>query len=540
MKNIETQANEKLPTYASPMDTERLWGNIESQLKEDKKRRFLIWFWPLLVGLSLVGGVYYAVFIVQKEDVKPVAIEPIAGFVGGIQGLSTAKTAIDTKNIAVVGGEEMKQKQEDSGAFLTSPTKKIKNEVIGSNLGQGSIRLTSPPNPLCFDYAQQPKEHIPSSLRNKVSNNSNIVLETKPISSSNLGYTPLVVERSRNIGGRGAVAKNDITPNNSNKPITLINPTNQSNPTPTTYPIPQNQTEQITETTSKSTSKSTQNHEFPTLKTPISLVSSQNSTPFNIATITTTNKCYPFKKKRNTPYFGIYGGAQYPLKKLTTENTEFYSLLEKRKASETVLEGASIGAFVGFRIKGGLFLEGGAEYNSINERFNWQKTTKDTIGRTVVQSYLLNAPGDTTFFADTAFVVQNTIDSKKTFNHYRFLQIPIAFGYEFKNAGKWKPYIKGGVAINIRFRQKAEIYNLVGEPTLYLSSASSSADYPFTKKINISPFVNLGMAYLLTPRIELFGEARYFHHTQKITSATYPLVQRYRLPGMNMGLRFRM
>jgi hypothetical protein len=526
MKNIETQANKKLPTYASPMDTERLWGNIESQLKEDKKRRFLIWFWPLLVGLSLVGGVYYAVYFAQKEDVKPVAIEPIASVIGEIHGLSTAKTAINAEDVSVVEGEEMKQKQGDSGVFLTSPTKKIKDEVIGSNLGQGSIRLTSPPNPL-------KGEHIPSSLRNKVSNNSNIVLKTKSISSSNLGYTPP-------LGGRGAVTQNDaplINPtNNFNNPITPKNLTNPTNPTLTNSQIIPNPIETTTETSQNLT----QNHEFPTLNTPIQLVSSQNSTPLNIAIIATTNKCYPFKKKRNTPYFGIYGGAQYPLKKLTTENTEFYSLLEKRKASETVLEGASIGAFVGFRIKGGLFLEGGAEYNSINERFDWNKTTRDTIGRTVVQSYLLNAPGDTTYFADTAFVIQKTVDSKKTFNHYRFLQIPISFGYEFKNAGKWKPYIKGGVAINIRFRQKAEIYNLVGEPTLYLSSASSSADYPFATKINISPFINLGTAYLLTPRIELFGEVRYFHHSQRITSGLYPLVQKYKLPGVNLGLRFRM
>jgi hypothetical protein len=532
MKNIETQANEKLPNYASPMDTERLWGNIESQLKEDKKRRFLLWFWPLLLGLSLMGGVYYAVFIAQKEDVKPVAIEPIAGVVEKIHEFSAHEfslpdLALNTNELKVVAEEEIKQKQGNNGSFhLASPTKKIKDEVIGSNLGQGSIRLTSPPNPL-------KGEHIPSNLRNNTSNNSNIVLETKAISSNDLGYSPP-------LGGRGAVAQNDVTlndsTNNLNNPITPKNLTNPTNPTLTNSQIIPNPIETTTETSQNLT----QNHEFPTLNTPIQLVSSQNSTPLNIATIATTNKCYPFKKKRNTPYFGIYGGAQYPLKKLTTENTEFYSLLEKRKASETVLEGASIGAFVGFRIKAGLFLEGGAEYNSINERFDWNKTTRDTIGRTVVQSYLLNAPGDTTFFADTAFVVQNTVDSKKTFNHFRFLQIPIAFGYEFKNAGKWKPYIKGGVSINIRFRQKAEIYNLVGEPTLYLSSASSSADYPFATKINISPFVNLGTTYLLTPRLELFGEVRYFHHTKKITSATYPLEQRYRLPGVNLGLRFRM
>jgi hypothetical protein len=501
MKNIETQANEKLPNYASPMDTERLWGNIENQLKEDKKRRFLPWFWPLFVGLSLIGGVCYAVYFAQKEDVKPVAIEPIASIVGEIHGLSTTKTAINAEDVSVVEGEEMKQHS-------------------------SSIRLTSPPNPL-------KGEHLPSSLRNNVSNNSNIALKTKSISSSDLGYTPP-------LGGRWAVAQNDVTlndsTNNSNNPITPKNLANPTNPTLTNSQITPNPIETTTETSQNLT----QNHEFSTLKNPIQLVLSQNSTPFNIATFATTNKCYPFKKKRNTLYFGIYGGAQYPLKKLTTENTEFYSLLEKRKASETVLEGTSIGAFVGFRFKGGLFLEGGGEYNSINERFDWNKTIRDTIGRTVVQSYLLNAPGDTTFFADTAFVVQKTVDSKKTFNHYRFLQIPIAFGYEFKKAGKWKPYIKGGVAINLRFRQKAEIYNLVGEPTLYLSSASSSADYPFTTKINISPFVNLGTAYLLTPRVELFGEVRYFHHTQSVTNKAYPLVQRYRLSGVNVGLRFRM
>jgi hypothetical protein len=502
MKNIETQANEKLPTYASPMDSERLWSNIENQLKEDKKRRFLLWFWPLLLGLSLIGGFYYAFFNAQKEEISNVVSEPTAGIEKIQEFTTSSKPTINTEEVLVVEGEERTQNQ-------------------GNQADYGSFRSTNPPNLL-------KGEHISSNLSNTTSNNSNVVLEMNETSSNDL-------ESTLALGDWVSQAQDDVSSISINSPKKPINPTNQSNILEKSASNLENQTEVSTVKL-----KSKQVYEFSLLRSPISLVFSQIETKLQIASINLKNQCYSFKKKRGAPYIGIYGGAQYPLKKLSTENTEFYSLLEKRKASETVLEGKSIGAFMGFRIKGGLFLVGGAEYNCINERFDWEKTMRDTIGRTVVQSYLLNAPGDTTFFADTAFVVQNTIDSKKTFNHYRFLQIPIAFGYEFKNAGKWKPFIKGGVAFNIRFRQKAEIYNLAGEPTLYLSSASSTADYPFATKINISPFVNLGTAYLLTSRVELFGEARYFHHTQRVTSGLYPLVQRYRLPGVNMGLKFRM
>ena len=238
------------------------------------------------------------------------------------------------------------------------------------------------------------------------------------------------------------------------------------------------------------------------------------------------------------PYFGLYGGAMYPLKSLSAKRTDFETIAAGRQETETVLEGISAGAYMGMRHRNGLFGEAGLEYLRLNERFDLTSLVTDTIGMVAVIGIIVNAPGDTTFISDSVAVLRETRFVKRTYNNYRFIQIPLAVGYEWQAGNNWSIYGKAGVSVNLRFRQKAEMLNLNGLPEKY-SSEKAGVGYPFRSKIGLSPFVNVGARYRLTPNLSLFAELRYLHQSGDLTAVGYPLRQRYRLPGGNVGAHFQ-
>ena len=238
------------------------------------------------------------------------------------------------------------------------------------------------------------------------------------------------------------------------------------------------------------------------------------------------------------PYFGVYGGAQYPVKTLQAKEPEFENIVADRQETETILEGIAAGAYFGVKHRSGVFAEGGLEYNRINERFDRTTLRTDTIGKIAVIGIIVNAPGDTTFISDSIHILQETRTMKRTYNNYRFLQVPLALGYDWQPNNRWSLYGKAGVAVNLRFQQKAEIINLAGLPDKYVSE-KAGAGYPFRSKISLSPFVNAGARFRLTDHLSVFGELRYLHHTSEITADDYPVRQQYKLPGMNVGAHWR-
>ncbi len=250
-----------------------------------------------------------------------------------------------------------------------------------------------------------------------------------------------------------------------------------------------------------------------------------------------SSKCYSFGGSGFSlkPYFGIYGGASYPLKTLESRTDEFEALAARRRETETVLEAVQIGGFVGMKHPSGIFGEAGAEFQRINERFDWSSTRRDTFGQIAISTIIINAPGDTTFFKDTIDLVRETKTIKKTFNNYRTLSLPIAVGFEFNRGGRFLPYLKLGAAINLTFKQKAEIADATGRSQLFISE-NAGTDHPFRTKIGISPFVNVGARFHLKNGLSAFGEVRYLHHSTEITSENYPVRQKYGLPGANLGL----
>ncbi len=237
------------------------------------------------------------------------------------------------------------------------------------------------------------------------------------------------------------------------------------------------------------------------------------------------------------PYLGIYAGAHLPIRKIEPKTREHDTFAASRVATEKNLESVNGGAFFGLQAKNGLSVEGGFEYLRINERFRATDSTIVQIGKVVTTGYIITAPGDTTFVLDTVDVLQTTVNTRTIYNHYSFMSIPIGVGFTFNQKAPLKPYLKGGIQINIGTRQKVGMLDSDGQYRLYKSSDFGASGFPFRTTVGILPFVQAGARVSLGGELEAFGEVRYLFMQRDITTDSFPLRQRYRAVGAQLGLR---
>lgn len=281
---------------------------------------------------------------------------------------------------------------------------------------------------------------------------------------------------------------------------------------------------------------------LPNMQVPASLTAQTGkATLFAVAAsnpATPNTNCYDWSPKPQL-YGGVYLGASYPFKSLTAQKKEHEAYADIRKNTESVLESVQGGVFVGVMTPKKIFVEGGFEYNRINERFRTTTTTTDTIARYEVIGWVVNAQGDTTFVRDSVFVSQTTTTGATIYNNFQFYNIPIAVGYEFGSAkSRFRPYLKGGVAINIAMPYKSGFLDNAGNINIF-ESADKKPDTPYRTRIGAIPFAAVGARMSLNERIDAFGELNYRYHLKNVTLDDYLLQQRYSLLGINLGLSMR-
>lgn len=249
-------------------------------------------------------------------------------------------------------------------------------------------------------------------------------------------------------------------------------------------------------------------------------------------------ECFNWKTKPRW-HLGLYGTGGYPIKNLTTQNEEFADLTADRKQTEKVLEAVGGGFYAGIHFKNKWLVESGLDFLRINERFTRTNTTVDTIGKTLIVSYIVNAPGDTTFTQGESYIVQTTIASRKTYNHYSTLNLPVAVGYEWSISRRFSAQIKAGTAINLHFQQKAEIATSDQQSILY-QNGQPATDYPFRARLGVIPFAEFGMRWSFADRMSLCGSVYYRYFVQPFSVATGPVEQRYQLAGARIGLQYQL
>jgi hypothetical protein len=71
-KNIKNKI-EQLQTYSSPIDLPLAWDALDRRMNRKKRRKILVWFWPLFLGLMATG--YHYMSDTHSKDIQDVDVQ---------------------------------------------------------------------------------------------------------------------------------------------------------------------------------------------------------------------------------------------------------------------------------------------------------------------------------------------------------------------------------------------------------------------------------------------------------------------------------
>lgn len=246
--------------------------------------------------------------------------------------------------------------------------------------------------------------------------------------------------------------------------------------------------------------------------------------------------CYSFKGGCEHLYFEPYVAADYTSVAFKPRNGESKDYMNARINSEKPMLSPALGARLSLVSCGGLALRAGFSYQSNIFKFNYadQNATRNSTINILVDT-IFPSPGDTIFVWDTLSIVQHGTLLKKTFNHFRSIDIPILAGYELETY-KWIFSVNGGAIFNIVSWQKGDILNPELDP-VSVTSGNDNNYKAFKTNTGISLTANLGFYYKLPNHAQLMFEPYFRYPLKSVTLDEYPLEEKHLTGGIRVGLR---
>ncbi len=210
-----------------------------------------------------------------------------------------------------------------------------------------------------------------------------------------------------------------------------------------------------------------------------------------------------------------------------------------RESHESTLEGHRAGALLKFKVKSGFFLKAGLEVANINEKLEYESSVEEaiTIENTIIRYEILPDGTEVPVYGD----IQGTIITNKKwlyYNQYRFIDVPVLVGYEFRT-NRWNVAVEGGVLINQSMRfsdgetsDPGSTFGMVsGEPEL-------SGDY-YKSRTGLALQLGGGLGYSLSKSVTLWATPSLRHGLGSIGANDYELNQNYTSVNVLLGAELK-
>ena len=474
---LENFIKGKVENYKTPANSDLLWQNIQARQNLEKKpRRRFLFLW-LFVGFITVSGLS-AFFFYNKTTNRN-----------------------DLSNAIAQTGE----KQED-----TSPQKseylKI-DEII--NVDKGEQESTQ--------YAETTKSN-PEQLKKQ-----NDLNKTKNYHSEKRknNFTQGIINTpDLESGPKSDLHSSEI---NQRKNLQLNSANNSVEPG-----VKNNQSLSMITHLQKSPSY-TEVEQLPTRLIPPIIQKKQKSLTLN--KITSYKKTpLPQNKKWNlsTAVYFNYGKA---IRSLSGSDAESY--IQIRDSLESGIDAIRAGLDFRLRNKSGFYIKTGLEYGQINERFDYQMAWDSTfIMPDQIIAIVYDVDGSSSNIIGEGAVHEFHYKSKKIYNRYYSIDIPILIGYE-SSMPKFNWLVEGGIAINAWFMPDGEILNKLGEPLILKDNT-----HLFKSNTGISLMSSAGFSYQINRKLNTWMSPSIKYQLNSITSSQYALQQKYLKAGMVIGLRW--
>ena len=242
-------------------------------------------------------------------------------------------------------------------------------------------------------------------------------------------------------------------------------------------------------------------------------------------------------------HFTVQGGPAFGLRHLGKgEATTEYR--NTRRETENSLEAFTAAMFYSTTTRNGLILKTGLEYRQINEKFHLKYKKEEIEQRNGVLVQLVDSDGNV--IDETVGlkpVTKITVYSNKSYNHYRFLNVPIGLGYRKDLNRKHGVEISGGVDMNLFFRAKATMGG--GEqdqPVTYQYSEHGNSSYykVFRHTTGWGIWGSYAYDWQATDRLRWQLSATAQMPFKPVTNTEFTVAQRYFNMGVQAGVVYRL
>jgi hypothetical protein len=231
----------------------------------------------------------------------------------------------------------------------------------------------------------------------------------------------------------------------------------------------------------------------------------------------------------------LFGGIDYTAKSLLAKNYDYRWYSQARFDTEKYIQSFNLGFQVNLEHQTGWHLGSGLVYHRIDELFESNSTKEFRTFKEGVVQIVTNADGSLTEVNGQKLVIVRKSWSKRKYNTYTFLNLPMNLGWSH-SVGGFRLAYTAGIDVNLQFSQSGEIIGNEGFPV----SVSEPQNSIFRNLTSVNLNGGIKLLYPLSDRIIIYAEPNIHYNLYSITDPEYPLEQRYFHSGLRIGSRIKL
>lgn len=483
--------NKDLKQYESDVNIDEIWAAIEPEVdiinaEREKKKKFRLPLWWGLSGILLM--VFVTGYFIYNNTSTP-----------EVNNISTET------NIAIDHSPSPVKSNADEAEKQLSPASAFDNNDLTDN--QSNPNDNEQVTPLV------------NHLKNKTITNSAASNPANSTTKKSADDADLLVQSSYLTGAENA---------NTNVPAPLDE----------TAVIPSGTT--LSPTENQMTSNLTLDEEILFLpKTRLPLLTTESELP--PLDFTLSNKPPAFGSS-NSDFPNIFlefqAGISKPNRSLTlSEDNRTDSrdtLLGLRNRFESTLEGLHTNLFVGANLESGFSIKTGVSYTQFTEVYSNNSTISESITVEGIQKIIINLNGDTIPMTGPVDAIRTTTFTKKFYNTYRMVDIPVVLGYQYNNNDDWTTDFELGLFTNILLKTKGKV------PESLTTDMNLETTKIYKSRVGYSFHLGLGVSRRLSEKLSLRLNPNMRYYPKNMLLNSYGLEQRYVFFGVNLGLKMQL
>lgn len=236
-------------------------------------------------------------------------------------------------------------------------------------------------------------------------------------------------------------------------------------------------------------------------------------------------RCYDFNKNTSAWLLDFYAGPSLPQKLLST-TPDNLPYLNKRLNTERRDWAFNGGVRATYLFKRNFMLRSGLHYDHATEVFDFPILARIDYS---ISYDPVTGKNDTTGRIPV-------YDHNKTFNRFGMLELPLLAGAEVRS-GNMGVNVNAGLSLNLLFWKRGQIISPTTDKPAWFTPGKEELQL-FRAHTGLSFMGSAQCFWHLHPRLRLYAEPYVRQVLKPISVASYPVEQRHRIWGLNLGVTF--